>query len=531
MSVVFNAATAANVSILQQTNKSFQMAQKRVATGKSVFGAADDATRYKMSETMLSRSRQLDSINNNISIALKTLEATDKTLKEMISLVESAQTLIRSAQSEGAAASHGVITNVGGAGITSASLVTGAVNGSKISITSDNGKNWTYTFGANFATTTWGEIANSLNAANIGVTATFTQNNQLQFLATDSKTDFTFDGLSDRNVMDDLTGLTSASDGAIVPATDFANGIAAPAATELGFVVGYGGALSTNQTASIVPGTTKTAVNSAFTFVGADGQARTWANPVATTFAQVAAEINAMGAGVKAEFVNNGGVVQMRLRNTQGGELKVLGGTGSFAFNTAAGATSFRFNTTVTNPVQSAPAAPSSTNNAKRLAFGQQYDAILTNLALQVSNNPVAAGRNLLVNQGMNIVMDEFAGNPINISGVNVTVGGYLGLVQAGVGWTSDAAIQTSATEASGALTRLRDLQANFATFNSYMQERYDLNKSYSTDLKTLGDDLVSADVSEESAKLSALQTQQQFAVQAFSMGSQNAQGLLRLLG
>ena len=42
---------------------------------------------------------------------------------------------------------------------------------------------------------------------------------------------------------------------------------------------------------------------------------------------------------------------------------------------------------------------------------------------------------------------------------------------------------------------------------------------------------LVAADVAEESAKLTALQTQQQFAVQAFSAGTQNAQGLLRLLG
>ncbi|KAF0232205.1 MAG: hypothetical protein FD175_27 [Beijerinckiaceae bacterium] len=63
------------------------------------------------------------------------------------------------------------------------------------------------------------------------------------------------------------------------------------------------------------------------------------------------------------------------------------------------------------------------------------------------------------------------------------------------------------------------------------MQDRYDTNKSYGVDLKTAGDELVAADVSEESAKLSALQTQQQFAVQAFSMGTQNAQSLLRLLG
>ena len=80
-------------------------------------------------------------------------------------------------------------------------------------------------------------------------------------------------------------------------------------------------------------------------------------------------------------------------------------------------------------------------------------------------------------------------------------------------------------------MLNLRNYQAQFATFNSYMKERYDLNKSFATDLKTMGDELVAADAAEESANMVALQTRQQFAVQAFSMGSQTEQGLLRLLG
>ncbi len=63
MSVVFNAATAANVNILRTTNELFQVSQKRVATGKSIFSAADDGTRYTMSQTMLSRSRNIDAVN------------------------------------------------------------------------------------------------------------------------------------------------------------------------------------------------------------------------------------------------------------------------------------------------------------------------------------------------------------------------------------------------------------------------------------------------------------------------------------
>ena len=74
-------------------------------------------------------------------------------------------------------------------------------------------------------------------------------------------------------------------------------------------------------------------------------------------------------------------------------------------------------------------------------------------------------------------------------------------------------------------------LQAQFGNYSSFIQDRYNVNRDFSTNMKTLGDDLVAADIAEESAKLTALQTQQQFAVQAFSAGSQNAQSLLRLLG
>ncbi|HRE21790.1 MAG TPA: flagellin, partial [Rhabdaerophilum sp.] len=94
-----------------------------------------------------------------------------------------------------------------------------------------------------------------------------------------------------------------------------------------------------------------------------------------------------------------------------------------------------------------------------------------------------------------------------------------------------DANIQTSATQANQGLINLRNFQAQFATFNSYIKSRYDLNKAYNGDLKTQGDDLVAADASEESARLVALQTRQQFAVQALTIGNQNEQSLLRLLG
>jgi flagellin len=515
-----------NVSILQQTNSLFQTSQKRVSTGKWVFGAADDATRYKMSETMLGRARQLDALNNNVSLGLKTLEATDKTLKQMIGLVESAQELARKAQAEGAGGIRGLAPN---RNIASTTAVAGYAVGATLSITSDGGSNFNFTFTK--TGTTWGEVADALNSANIGVMAEFipaaaANQTNIRFYSTNEK-DFRFDGSSTQTVMDDLAiaGVLSATGNqTMINAAQannlFANAGAAATATETGFTVSFGG-VATGSKTGLTTGTA-IAANSLLVFEDGNGQTRTLNYTAATNVATVISDINNMNAGVKAELVNIGtaSTNQLRLRNTNGGNVTISAVSGAFA---TAGTVGF---TTGTNY-----AAPLSTNNALRLQYGRQYDAIRTNLDLLAQNNPVQTGRNLLQGENLSVVMDEFGGNPITVAGIKITAAATLTMAGAGTTWTTDAAIQTSATQANSALTNLRNFQAQFATFNSYMQSRYDLNASYQSDLKTQGDDLVAADVAEESAKLTALQTQQQFAVQAFSMGTQNAQSLLRLLG
>ncbi|MCZ8182928.1 MAG: flagellin, partial [Beijerinckiaceae bacterium] len=148
-----------------------------------------------------------------------------------------------------------------------------------------------------------------------------------------------------------------------------------------------------------------------------------------------------------------------------------------------------------------------------------------------INNNVVQAGRNLLLGQGMSVILNEFAANPIAINGINTTVLGNLGLTTVGTTWTTNGNIQNSLGQTQTAMSVVDQIQAQFGNYSSFIQDRYEINKEFSSNMKTLGDDLVSADVAEESAKLTALQTQQQFAVQAFSAGSANAQSLLRLLG
>jgi flagellin len=523
MTILMNSSTAANVGILRKTNELFDIAQQRVASGKKVSNATDDAQRYRTSERLLSRASHLGEINANISLGLSALEATDKTLSQMIGLVTQAIDLTARAQNEGTVGSRSATAT---APLDSASVVSGISVGSKFSITTDDGRNFTYTFAA--TTTTWGEVINALNAANTGIQADFVPaatagQTNLRFTSTSGK-DFTFDAISDENAMDDLAGLTSPSGQSFVPANLFANGTAAPTAGETGFAITYGGRTIGNAGGGITLAT-PVAAGSSLVFLDGNGNQRVLNYGAATTAAQVITDINALGAGLKAELVNQsggaGGPLQLRIRNTNGGNFQIAASSGDFA---AGGALGLGGNTT-------GYAASLSSNNALRLSYGQQYDDIIKAINDLVANNPVPQGRNLLSGNNIDINLDEFTSNPIHLAGKVVSAAGTLTMMQAGASWANDLNITTSATQAHAAEGILRSLQAQYATFNSYIKSRYDLNQAFQSDMKIQGDEVVAADVTEESAALVALQTRQQFAVQSLSISNQNSQGMLKLFG
>jgi flagellin len=528
MSVVFNAATAANVTVLQQTNKLFQISQKRVATGKSIFGAADDATKYGMSETMLARSKNINRVNNNISTALKTLESTDLALKQIRNLLSQMNDMATDALNAG---SQTTIAATPTNNLAETTTVNGASTGHRLSITSDNGRNFTYTFAGSSGATTWGQVAQALNNANIGVTMRFEVNgtgSRLVLESTDGKTGFTIDGTSNTVVVDDFsTGLNSGYDGTYA-ASRFNTATSAPTgfggSVPYGLRFGTGGAV---QMASAIPGSS-VAAGSSITFLGADGVARTWSTATAKNLDAVVNEINALNSGVKAEFIQTAaGNFRIGLRNLSGNAMTVLNGTGGF--DSATGTA--RFNAASAVPVVQGNPILGSTNNARRLELGTQYESYKTEITNVINNNVVQAGRNLLRGEGMNVILNEFAANPIQVNGVNTSVTGNLGLTTLGTTWTTTGNIQTALGQVQTAQAVVNTLQAQFGNYSSFIQDRYDINAEFATNMKTLGDDLVSADIADESAKLTALQTQQQFAVQAFSAGSANAQSLLRLLG
>lgn len=528
MPVVFNAATAANVNILRETNQLFQTAQKRVATGKNIFSASDEATRFTMSQSMLSRSKNLDSVNSNISTALKSIESTDKTLTQIRNLLGQMNDMATRALNAGAPTTVSAVGGTG-AGILETTSVTGGSSNAKLSITSDNGRNFTYTF--NSTNTNWGQVAQALNAANIGVTMRFQANgtgSQMVLESSDNSTGFTIDNSSSQSVMNQLgTALQSAYDGTY-NASHFVNGTSTPSGfggtVPDGMHFGLGGRVTTATfTASSV------AAGSSLSFLGSDGVARTWSTASAKNLDAVLSEINAMDAGVKAEIVPAGGAnMRIALRNTAGGSMTVLNGTGAFD-SSAAG--NMKFNTTIGQPVVVGNPVAGSSNAATALLEGKNFENYKLEITSLINNNVTQSGRNLLTGQNVSIILNEFSANAITVSGVATAVGGNLALTTLGTNWNTSANITSSQTQVKAAMQTVDKLQAQFGTYSSFVRERFDMNQSFASELKSLGDDLVAADVAEESAKLTALQTQQQFAVQAFTAGSQNSQALLRLLG
>lgn len=525
MNAVFGAAGAANVGILQGVSSALQQAQRRVASGVEIFGAADDSARYELSSRLLARSHQLDRANQNIALSIKTLEGTDLTLRTMIGLVDTALDVAARAQSRGTDFIQGTrsTTDINEATIVSAL----AVAGSRLSIVVDGGQSFTYTFGASAATTRWGDIVNALNSANIGlvaeyIPATAPSTTNLRFRSLNGK-DFRFGGDSDRNVIASLGAVTSGTGGTLNLANQFVIGAAAPAAANTGFTISYGGAVQTavNVTASTVIG-----AGSSLSFTGGDGSIHTWSATGASSVANAISSINGMNAGVIAELVNSGaGTTALRLRNGEGGDIEILAGAGDFV----GPAGTVRFGSTASIH-QIGLAAEGKADHTMRLIYGTQYDSVLADLDRLARNNPGPLGVNLLDGSSIAVTTGE-TGSAIVVRGSNVATTGTLGLTQVGQTWTSVGNITTSVRQATAARATLVELAGRLGINQRFLRGRLDINASFSTNLRGLGNDLVGADVAEESARITALQVRQQFAAQAFAAGTENRNSLLALAG
>jgi flagellin-like hook-associated protein FlgL len=180
--------------------------------------------------------------------------------------------------------------------------------------------------------------------------------------------------------------------------------------------------------------------------------------------------------------------------------------------------------------------AKSSATAAERGKYGDQYDALRTeldNLAKDASFN----GVNLIKGtpNDLTVTFNEDASATYTIDGIASDSAGLS--VTANNAW-NNATLATGLSNIEGDLTKINDAlvtvrtsSSTLGTSASLLKIRSDFTQTMVDTLKAGGDNLTNADLNEESASLLALQTRQQLAITSLTMANQSSQAVLRLFG
>jgi flagellin-like hook-associated protein FlgL len=498
--IVLSAGVRQNLLSLQNTADSMASTQNRLATGKKVNSALDNPTNFFTSQSLQNRASDLNDLLDSIGQAQKTLNAADKGITSLTSLVSSAKSIAKQARQSAlpSAVTYGAV-NVAATNQAESLGTTG--NGSAITVANST----TYSFGLNLngggATTvtytsdadaTYAEILSGLQAsfASAATTEGVTAGTDIELVANAGG-----DGIKINALKADVDITISANTGA-----GLTNG-SYNSTSLLDRVVAAGGTSGSSTLTVAVNGGS----NQSITFGTGSGQVSTIEdlNTALGGLSGVTASIS----GTSLSF----SVASSTTANS-------LALTGSTGVTTALGITNG-----TTNGV-----ASTSTPDATRTSLQSDYNNLLSqidSLAKDASYN----GINLLNGDNLKVVFNEQGTSSLTISGVTFDSAG-LGLSAiSGTGFQSNTNVDSTIATLDNALSSLRTQASKFGSNLTTVQTRQDFTKNLISTLQTGADQLVLADTNEEGANLLALQTRQQLSTTALSLANQANQAVLRL--
>ncbi len=158
--------------------------------------------------------------------------------------------------------------------------------------------------------------------------------------------------------------------------------------------------------------------------------------------------------------------------------------------------------------------------------YEDQFDRIfdeITNLVKDASYQ----GINLLKEGKLTVTFNETRSNTFEVAGKDVI--DEMGIVKADTKWTDSDAAAGYIETITGAVDFLRAYATELGNNYSIIETRQDFTGALIDVLETGADNLVLADMNEESANYLALQTRQQLAINSLSLASQSAQSVLSL--
>lgn len=545
--VVLSSALRNNLLSLQNTQRSIDIAQLRLATGLRVNSALDNPQNFFTAKSLNNRASDLTRLLDGIGQSIRTIEQANTGVETLSQLLDQADSIASEAQSEiraseGYARARGNVdlsqisdlVNVGGGGI----IVDGASDSFDVTLVESDGTATTVSIDIDAGETVDNIVADLNSDVNFAAVATARVTSagyleiasdvenaaiRIESAAANSLTAAGFAALGLDTIVgteDDGAGGFRQGGTAIAGNTIF-SGIALPAAqagngqyqssTDL-VTAGYLNAAGDSINISLTVDGVVTALPTAVT--GAD------------TIQDVVDRINNEGpTGVTATFNVDTGRIELAFDETIGQvELQ-------YTSNNAGTTTGFGFGTGAPDGAAIAAADIASEFftfdgvNPDVDQFEEDYNNIREQIDQLVQDSNYR-GVNLLQGDNLETFFNEDRSNSLTTEGVDFTADG-LG-VRIG-DFTNAANVQLSIDDIRDALAQVRNFGQSIANDLSIVQFRRDFTEQTINTLQSGADDLVVADQNEEGANLLALQTRQALGTTSLSLAAQSQQAVLRL--
>lgn len=509
-SINLTASARANLSSLQDTAKLMATTQAHLSTGKKVSSALDNPVNFFTAAGLNSRSTQLSGLLDGMSNGIQTIQAANKGITSMTSLIEQLQSTVKQARQD----------------------TTGTVTpGTRVTTSATN------------TSTTGGKIAFTIGSQTIDVntfSGTVTPATPATITGTAPPTAGAYPA-PDATITLEATGFNGGTAQTITLSgdSDSVDELVMEINTELGAAStiqasNENGALRFTNSAGnnvTVGGTAAAALNfGGSNTVSTDGVPASGTGTALTTDQLVAAINGNTSLQGKVTASSVGG--RLSLVNSSTSDITVTGFSAT-ALSGGAGA-----GTTLT--------AGTAQLSSARQSLANQFNSLKTQID-KVSQDASFNGTNLLQGDHLKMVFNEKSGqanNNIDLSLKNADNSDFgilntnsLGITAAataqggaGVDFSSNAALDTLSDALTTATNTLQTQASALGANLSIAQTRQDFTKQIIDVLNTGSANLTDADMNEEAANSQALSTRQSIGISALSLANQAQQGILQLL-
>lgn len=491
--IVLSNATRNSLLALQNTSALQQATQNRLATGKKVNSALDNATSFFTAQGFNNRANSLNSLLDSMSIGVQTLKAADTGITSITNLIAQIKSTAQQAvQAPSAYTSKATLSSTSAfVGASAADLrgtagtpsVTGSATVSSYTAVAADAGN--VVINGKSVPVATGDTINAIvdkinNTPNIGATASVDNSGKLAVTSTDTFTPLVINGTSGSPPSTAATltalGLTAATTASTNPIDK----------STLSFSVDSGPALT------VVFGDPATTPGAVKTLDGLNTKLAT--------------------VGLSATLDGSGNL-----------SFGTTTATASKAFTIGGTLPATKFTSTAsTQPIRGGTGADTRDN------LVTQYNNLLDQVDT-LAKDASFSGINLLTGDTLSIIFNEKNTSRLDIPGTSTTSAG-LGLTKITAANVADGnAIGTVLDGIERASSLLASQASRLGSSLAVTQTRQDFTKQLVNTLTTGADGLVNADLNEEGANLLALNTKQSLSQTALSLASQADQSVLKL--